>query len=478
MDLNWVTALVYAADLVIRVGLALHVLRRRLPVGEALAWLGLILVFPFAGGLLYLLFGLYRLGPRRTRRIAAVQAVTRDWRVQTPSGEDRLDPAGQALARLGETLLEAPLLSGNRLELLPGAERGFQALLADLDRATATCDIESYIWSPGGWPDDVAEALLRAARRGVACRVLLDAVGSKDFLASSWPRRLAEGGVRVQAALLTGALRALVARPDLRLHRKIVVIDGNVAYAGSLNMADPRLFKKHVGVGEWVDALARIEGPAVDGLNMVFLRDWAIEADVPPDQFRARPIPAVPAGEAAVQILPSGPYQRVRAIEQVVLGAIYAAEREVVLTTPYFVPTESLQTALMTAAARGAAVTLIVPTRVDSRLAALASRAYLADLRAGGAHVALYRDGLLHTKSITVDGRFSLFGSLNLDPRSLHLDFEVTLAVYDAGFTAALRALQEEYLGRSQLPDVETLRPRSAWGRLGEDVARLLGPVL
>src|SRR5262249_20574616 len=158
-------------------------------------------------------------------------------------------------------------------------------------------------------------------------------------------------------------------------------------------------------------------------------------------------VPAAPTeGQAVVQVLPSGPAARVEAIEQVVLMAIYGAHQELVLTTPYFVPSESLLTALLSAAGRGVKVTLIVPAKVDSRLTHYASRAHQMDLLTAGAQVALFQGGLLHTKSITVDGRLSLFGSLNLDPRSMRLDFEITLIVYDRGWTADLRALQQSYL--------------------------------
>jgi cardiolipin synthase len=158
--------------------------------------------------------------------------------------------------------------------------------------------------------------------------------------------------------------------------------------------------------------------------------------------------------------------------------AIYGARREVVLTTPYFVPSESLLYALLSAAARGVEVTLIVPAKIDSRLVHFASRAFQTDLLAAGVRVALFQGGLLHTKSITVDGQFCLFGSLNLDPRSFRLDFEITLAVYDAEFTADLRRLQQHYLDGSLLLDLATCRARSVRERLAEDTARLLGPLL
>jgi cardiolipin synthase len=274
-------------------------------------------------------------------------------------------------------------------------------------------------------------------------------------------------------------LQTLFIRPDLRMHRKVVVIDGAVGYTGSLNVADPRLFKQGAGVGQWVDALVRLEGPAVADLAVVFLRDWAVATDTAPVPPRAEDVATAPTdGQAVVQVLPSGPAARVEAIEQVVLMAVYEAQQELVLTTPYFVPSESMLTALLSAADRGVKVTLIVPAKVDSRLCHYASRAHQLDLLTAGVQVALFQGGLLHTKSITVDGRLSLFGSLNLDPRSMRLDFEITLIVHDRNWTADLRALQQSYLERSVLLDLPTCRSRSWLERFAENTTRLVGPVL
>ena len=179
-----------------------------------------------------------------------------------------------------------------------------------------------------------------------------------------------------------------------------------------------------------------------------------------------------------MQVLPTWPDARVDAIAYVLLSAAFAARQELVLTTPYFVPGEAMLAALISAAARGAQVTLIVPARVDSRLVGYASRAFQADLIRAGVRVALYQGGLLHTKSITVDGRFCLFGSVNLDPRSLRLDFEITLAVYDEEFTRAVRQLQQTYVEKSVMLDLAACASRSALERFQEDAARLFGPVL
>ena len=179
-----------------------------------------------------------------------------------------------------------------------------------------------------------------------------------------------------------------------------------------------------------------------------------------------------------MQVVPSGPLVRTEAIQQILLMAIYAARRELVLTTPYFVPDESLLMALTSAARRGVSVSIIVPDRVDSRMVRLASQAHQGDLALAGVRVLLFRGGLLHTKSITIDGEFSLFGSLNLDPRSLHLNFEITLAVYDAEFTACLRQLQQGYMDQSAPMDLVAWQSRSAIARFVENAARLLGPLL
>jgi cardiolipin synthase len=269
-------------------------------------------------------------------------------------------------------------------------------------------------------------------------------------------------------------------RYDLRLHRKIVVIDGRVAYTGSLNMVDPREFKQDAGVGQWVDAMVRIEGPAVEELQLTFLGDWFVETDTTLDELRQTgglsPQPA--RGRCAVQVMPSGPGDEPDAVEQILISTCYSARHELVLTTPYFVPSEPLSMALVAAARRGVAVTLVIPHHVDSKLVRYASNAFKADLLEAGVEIALFDDGLLHTKSITVDGSHCLFGSVNLDPRSFRLNFEVMLAIYDRESTAALRAVQQGYIERSKPLELEAFRQRPEIERVLESFARLLAPLL
>jgi cardiolipin synthase len=482
-QLSW-TAIFLATDLLVRIGIALRVIMRRQSVGVSLAWLMIVLSTPVIGVVIYLLIGELRLGQRPAQWLKVIHGPYQRWldglrsRFQVDwSGHG---PLCEPLARLAEATVGIPAVPGGKIELLDNPEQILRSIIYDIDAAQRTCHLEFYIWYNGGVADEVAEALLRAAERGVICRVLLDSVGSRPFLSSPLAARLRAGGVHLAAALPVGLLRAFIARIDLRMHRKIVVIDGEIAYTGSQNLVDPRFFKLTAGVGPWVDAMVRLEGPAVEGLAVTFLEDWELETGEGIDKLAltgdVRPLKE--RGPTTLQVIPSGPLVTSATIQEIVLMVIYAARRELILTSPYFVPDEMLLTALTTAAHRGVDVTIIVPEHVDSLLVRLASQAHKDDLLAAGAKIALFQGGLLHTKSITIDGEISFIGSLNLDPRSFHLNFEITLAVYDSDFTGELRRLQLSYVEKSAAMQLTALRDRRFYTRLAHNVARLVAPLL
>ena len=482
--LHWTTVLFVLVHIVIQIGLCLRVIMRRLSVGESLAWVLVVFVFPVVGPLGYLLLGELRLGNRRAKRFAELFPPIREWLDELPDRHrvrwERLGGDCEPLSLLAQRALGVPTLPGNKLELIDCWEDVFKRLVEDIDRAEKTCHLEFYIWHVGGVVVEVAAALKRAAARGVICRVLVDALGSRRFLASREAAEMVEAGVQVEPALPGGLFRMPFVRFDLRMHRKIVAIDGKIAYTGSLNLVDPRYFKQDAGVGQWVDAMARLEGPAVEALAITFLADWYVESEATMEELRetggAEPQPKV--GEAAVQVLPSGPAFRVESMEQVLIMAVYAARRELVLTTPYFVPSEALRMALESAARRGVKVILILPAKVDSLFVRYASQAFRGDLLRAGVRVANFDGGLLHTKSVTVDGEFSLFGSLNLDPRSFRLNFEISLAIYNGEFTRQLRALQQQYIDQSELMDLDSWSARPVRQKFAENCARLFGPLL
>jgi cardiolipin synthase A/B len=482
MNPHIISTFILLAHWLIVIGLSIRVIMRRPPIGVSMAWLAVIFSLPFVGAAVYLMFGEKRLGHGRALRINESIADVFRWqktlRDQYNPAASRMDASAAPLLHYTENVLGFPALLGNKIELLSDFQSIFDQMVADIDAARSTVHFCFYIWHGEGRMADIVEALIRAAKRGVQCRALADAMGSKAFLESEPARRLRKAGVDFRAALPTGVLRMLVARTDLRNHRKIAVIDDRVAYSGSQNLADPRFFKQSSGVGEWVDAMVRITGPTAASLDGVFRLDWSVETGAvfePPSAFTGRAL--APSG-TVIQVAPSGPDLKPEAIHQLLLTAIYDARYELVMTTPYFVPDESILTALLTAALRGVEVTLILPARNDSVLVRYASAAHFHDLMSAGVRIALFNGGLLHTKSLTIDGYRSVFGSVNLDMRSLWLDFEISLLVYDRDFTGRLRWLQNTYLENSDELDFNTWQQRPAWRQFMENTCRLVGPLL
>ncbi|MGB4911250.1 MAG: cardiolipin synthase [Candidatus Dechloromonas phosphoritropha] len=467
-------------DVLLVVAVSLRIFSRRSAHGTAVAWLLLVILLPGIGALMYLLIGERRLGRVWMQRALALRPQVLSWAESIPgtsiASPTRLSSGGESVSRLAQTAVGLPLMSGHRLQLLADSESIMRAMICDIDAALSSVHMEFYIWSAGGFVDDLIAALVRAAQRGIACSALMDSLGSRPFFKSADYHRLCDAGVNVVEMLPVNPLRALFVRFDLRDHRKIAVIDRRIAYVGSMNIADPRFFKQDAGVGEWVDAMARIEGPAAWVLEAISLSLTSLQTG---GDFAPLPPPDLPpAGSGHVQIFPSGPQtSRVR-IDALLLMAIYAARREIVLTTPYFVPGEALLTALRSAALRGIRVVLIVPEKIDSRLVRFASEAYHEDLLEVGVTILKFRDGLLHTKSMVVDDEFTVFGTVNLDFRSFELNFEVSLIAYDHEFSATTRALQRDYEARSQSLELAAWRARSRGRRLLENAVQMMSPLL
>ncbi len=472
------------AHAAIFIGLCLRVLMQRHPPGTSLAWMLLALALPYVGAGLYLLIGERPLGRRRGKRARELLPLLDDWVRRLPRQSDAADASAHRWRPIQRTSMAAtglPSQIGNRLALASDSGAILRQIGDDIQAATHTVLMEFYIWYPGGAADVVAEALIAAAQRGVSCCVLLDATGSREFFKSRWPARMRTAGVRLVSALPVGLLRAAFVRFDLRLHRKLVIVDGRIAWTGSLNLVDPRFFKQHAGVGEWVDAMSRIEGPVVATLAGVFLWDWCVETGMRPESIApgllaAMSPPLTDAGE--IQVLPSGPGFEGDGAHRLLLAAFYVAQQEIVLTTPYFVPDEPLALAIEAAALRGVKVVVVLPERVDSMLVRYASRSLFDRLLAAGVCIEQFSGGLLHTKSVVVDRSLALFGTTNLDIRSLRLNFELTLVVYDIAFAEQLHALQEQYRLSAQPLDAARWSRRGRATRLAENLARLVSPLL
>jgi cardiolipin synthase A/B len=474
--------LLFISYMMLVIAIVVRVVMTRRAIGVSLAWLTLIFTIPILGVSLYLLFGEIRLGRKRVERARAMYEPYARWICALvshfPHQPAQPSDAVRPLSELVDGRLGSPMLSGNRVELLTEPHAILFALAQDIREASDSCYLEFYIWQPGGWVDQVAEALVDAAGRGVDCRVLLDSVGSAGFFRGPWPERLRAAGVKLVEVLPAGAWRMPLQRQDLRMHRKLVVIDDQVAYTGSMNLVDPRFFKRRAGIGQWIDVMLRLHGPIVPLIWSLFVRDWEMETGerlLDSQQHN----PAFDAEhDQHLQLIPSGPFTGGDCIQQILLLAIYQARRRVVLTTPYFVPDDPLVAALRSAADRGVQVQLILPAKGDSFMARHASDAFLTELLSSGVEVYRFGLGLLHTKSVLVDEQLSLVGSVNLDRRSFWLNFETTLLLDDRHFAEELLALQRHYMVQARRLYLSDWSKRPWRKRLLENLLYLFSPLL
>ncbi|NDJ57871.1 cardiolipin synthase [Enterobacteriaceae bacterium 4M9] len=465
-------------------GVTLRILMKRRAVPSAMAWLLIIYILPLVGIIAYLSLGELNLGKRRAERARAMWPSTAKWLSDLKASKHIFATESSDVARSLFELCERRQgigeVKGNQLQLLTTSDDVMQALIRDIQLAHHNIEMVFYIWQPGGMADQVAESLMAAARRGVHCRLMLDSAGSVDFFRSPWASMMRNAGVEVVEALQVSLMRVFLRRMDLRQHRKMVLIDNYIAYTGSMNLVDPRYFKQDAGVGQWVDLMARMEGPVATSMGVIYSCDWEIETGKrilppPPD---ANVMPFEQASGHTIQTIASGPGFPEDLIHQALLTSVYAAQKHLVMTTPYFVPSDDLLHAICTAAQRGVDVSIIVPYKNDSLLVGWASRAFFSELLAAGVKIYQFEGGLLHTKSVLVDGQLSLVGTVNLDMRSLWLNFEITLVIDDDGFGSDLAAVQDDYISHSRLVDEKQWLKRPLWQRIVERLFYFFSPLL
>jgi cardiolipin synthase len=351
-------------------------------------------------------------------------------------------------------------------------------LVEDLEADRSHCHLLYYIFSHDSVGQRVAEALIHAARRGVTCRLLVDAAGSRPVMKSKLWGEMRDAGVKLGVALPVNPLRAFVARLDLRNHRKLTVIDGRVAYAGSHNISRALYYKKE-RFGAWVDASVRLTGATVQLLQELFIQDWyATTGELPDDEDLFPRFVGPSSSNIPIQVLPTGPASEDAPLERVILQAIHVAEEHVGLTTPYFVPDDALVDALRAAAWRGVEVDLVVPKVSDAPVVQAAGRSRYGELLEVGVRIYEYTAGLLHAKTVTVDHAFSLIGSANLDIRSFMLNFELALLVYDEDFASQVQFLRRSYIQSSEEVTLWDWRSRGPRKVLFDNVSKLVSPLL
>jgi cardiolipin synthase len=447
---------------------------RRTPAA-AKGWLLLIFFEPLVGLLTYVLIGRARLSRRQRTQLARLPQALARVVVRLKEHPNVFHPeVGPSLSQavtLAENLGQSPILGGNAFELLVDYEELFVRLVADIDQAKHHVHLLFYIFSDDRATAPVIEALGRASQRGVRCRVLADAIGSRAGLRTLRPK-LAALGVEVHAMLPVSLWPWRKARLDLRNHRKIAVIDGHIGYTGSQNMICAQ-FKQGIS---YEDLMVRVTGPVVLELQYLFASDWFLETDEILDGDTEFPGPQI-AGGVPAQALPSGPAFTTQNNQRLFVSLVHGARQRVVLTTPYFIPDEPLLQAMQTAALRGVDVHLIVSQEGDQWLVSLAQESYYEELLEAGVKIHVYEEKFLHAKHLSVDHSVAVIGTSNLDIRSFVLNAEVMLIIYDSGVTGELAAEQERYYANSRLLTDAVWEQRSFGRQLAQNLARLMSPL-
>lgn len=458
------------------------ILRRRQDPYAMLAWTFCILALPFAGSFLYWLIGesrIRRKAARRRKRLADLISRYNRWAAQRVAEGDALAKAPlpedlAAVERLGRNLTHVPAVSGNRLALFVEGGPTLDALEEAIRGANHHINLCYYIWRKDATGRRFRDLLADAARRGVQVRLLLDSVGCFR-MGRRFMRPLLDAGAKVEFFLPLHPLRKRVTI-HLRNHRKIAVIDGQVSFIGSQNIGD-EYCGMHKGLSPWHDTQLRIDGPASLFVQQTFAEDWFVATKENLDREAFFPEPRRP-GANVVQVLPTGPDQDAAGLQHVLFEAVSSAQRSIRLLTPYFAPDAALLLALAHASYSGVRVELVLPTVTDVPIMLWAARSFYGELLDAGIHVYEYDHGVLHSKLMTVDDRWCMIGSANMDVRSFRLNFEISALVYDGAFSSSASALVTSFVSRSRRVRHDDVRGRTLRQQLAEGSARLLGPML
>lgn len=455
------------------------VLRKR-HVSAVIGWVGLAWLAPGIGSLLYLVFGINRI-----RRNAVALGLRAAWGRDGPASTPDPRVPAEGLALRGDTALEGleqlcqrltgnPLLEGNRITVLENGDAAYPEMLRAIDGAQVSLSLASYIFDNDRAGQAFLQALTSARRRGVEVRVLIDGLG----LRYSRPDML--GALRragITAAAFSPTRNPLRSRyANLRNHRKIMVVDGRIGFAGGMNIRE----------GHWLGRQPAhpvrclhfgVEGPVVADLQRTFAVDWAYASG---EQLTgARWFPALEAcGPVSARGIADGPDADIDNLPQVLLGALAVARSRVRIVTPYFLPDETLLAMLKVTAYRGVAVDIVMPERSNLRVMDWATRPQLPELLASGCQIHLSPPPFDHTKLLLVDDHWSLIGSTNWDARSLRLNFEYNLACIDAALARRLDMLVAGRIAGARRLNAEEMHALPLPARLRNGVARLLSPYL
>ncbi|ANF31630.1 cardiolipin synthase A [Leifsonia xyli] len=477
----WLTVgfwLALFVDFVIRVLAIIIVPRNRKPT-SATAWLLAIFLIPYIGILFFLLIGSYKLPKGRRKKQDEINRFI----IDSTEGIERVrrdhpwPPWLEGVVELNRKLGAMPLVGGNRASLNGDYQGSLDAMAAEIAKARRYVHVEFYILTLDKTTAPLFDELEAAVKRGVIVRVLLDHIASlrtPDYKATL--KRLTAMGAKWQLMLPVQPLKGKYQRPDLRNHRKLLIVDGRVAFMGSQNIIDRSYNKKsNIRRGlKWKELIVRLEGPIVAGLNAIFITDWYSETD---ELLRRETEPItdeIDDNELDAQVVPSGPGFAGENNLRLFLALLYYAQERIVITSPYFVPDESMLMAITSAVQRGIKVDLFVSEIGDQALVYHAQRSYYEALLRAGVRIWMYKAPyILHAKHFTIDDDVAVIGSSNMDMRSFQLNMEVSLMVRGRSFVEEMRRVEDGYRKDSRELTLEEWMKQPLRSTVLDNLARL-----
>ncbi len=471
----------FGFEIIIRI-MALFVVPRNRKPTSAAAWLIIIMLFPLLGLLLFLLIGSPRLSKRRQAKQKFMDKVIQKAVGKAEGSKDLkkfihtdVESDIQPFVSLNSNLSKLPAFSGNYVEILHEYDEIISQIAKDVRNSKNFVHIEFFIMVLDETTEVLFEAMEYAVQQGVKVRVLFDYFGVRRYPnLKQMKQRMDKAGIEWRAMLPIRMPGKNYNRPDLRNHRKIVVIDGDIGYTGSLNIIKRNYHRKDKLYYD--ELMVKIKGPVVTQLHGVFISDWYAETNELLSRELRPEIKYTPkkAGDVLSQVLPSGPGYEFENNLKLFNSLIYSAKKRIVITNPYFVPDESLLAAVITAAQRSVEVIMLNSDIMDQKMVGHAQRSFYEQLLRAGVKIYWYPwPILLHSKHLTIDDSISVIGSSNFDIRSFQLDLEVSFIAYDQALTKQLHKVEDIYISRSKLITLEKWQKRSFKNRLLDNIARL-----
>ncbi len=459
-----------------------NILRTRREPRGMLAWTLSLTLMPFLGPILYMLIGPVPIQRKVRRRRKRRRVIEPSLAEQTAvlaerydaRGLDGFDESTRALMRLATEVSDATVTSDNSILVHHDAERAFLNLALGIEAAQHHVHLEYYIFADDETGRAMRDLLIKKAKQGVEVRLLLDAVGCWR-LRRQFVREMRNAGVEV-AFFLPWGLTTRRLQLSCRNHRKLTIVDGRQVFSGSKNIADEYLGRKKK-YGPWRDTYLQMEGPCVTQFQEVFVEDWHFATDRKLTSDKYFP-PPVRKGDQVVQVVRSGPDGRADVMHLMLNAAVSDADKSISIVTPYFVPDRAMMLALTAAAYRGLSVKLLLPSKSDNWLVLWAGRTFYDDLLDAGVEIYEYDGGMVHSKVVVVDQRWSMVGSANMDVRSFQLNFELTSILYDKDVSAYLHADCDNLCKKAQRISIDHVRN---WGypqTLAAGLARMATPIL